>query len=195
MLANGARVSVGDQMHPCGLMDMETYRNIGEAYSYVEEIEEYCFDTKETAKLGVMVSLNGKRNEDMAKLLQDCQIDFDVVSCKEDLERFDTVILPDSYRLDEEMGAAFDAFVKSGGKVLMLGGSGLKEDCDAFAFEVPFTYKGKSALDVDYLQVKCGSEYAGTEPYSFCKKTCTESVCAASDVCVSCSKGMYFCSG
>ena len=158
MLANGARVSVGDQMHPCGLMDLETYRNIGEAYSYVEQIEEYCFDTKETAKLGVMVSLDGKRNEDMAKLLQDCQIDFDVVSCKEDLERFDTVILPDSYRLNEQMGAAFDAFVKKGGKVLMLGGSGLKENSDEFAFEVPFAYKGKSALDVDYLLVKDAKE-------------------------------------
>lgn len=58
MLANGARVSVGDQLHPLGRMDMETYRNIGKAYSYVEEIEEYCFDTKETARLGVMVSLD-----------------------------------------------------------------------------------------------------------------------------------------
>lgn len=158
MLANGARVSVGDQMHPCGEMDMETYKNIGYAYSYVEEIEEYCYDTRETAKLGVMVSLDGKRNEDMAKLLLDCQIDFDVVHNENELERFDTVILPDCYQLNESMGAAFDAYIKKGGKVFMLGGSGLKENGEGFAFDVPFAYQGKSSMDVDYFQLAKDTE-------------------------------------
>lgn len=36
MMANGARCSVGDQLHPYGKMDEDTYRNIGYAYSYVE---------------------------------------------------------------------------------------------------------------------------------------------------------------
>jgi len=153
MLANGARISVGDQMPPLGKMDMDTYRNIGKAYSYVEEIEEYCFDTKETAKLGIMVSLSGKKNEDIAKLIQDCQIDFDVIHNEDELKNFDTIILPDNYRLSESMGKAFDEFVRQGGKVLMLGGSGLKENADEFAFETGFTYKGKSDYDVDYFQL------------------------------------------
>ncbi len=153
MLANGARVSVGDQLHPLGKMDMETYRNIGQAYSYVEQIEDYCFDTKETARLGVMVSREAERNDAMAKLLLDCQIDFDVVHSEEDLLRFDTVILPDNYRLSESMGKAFDAFVKQGGKLLLLGGSGLKEGADEFAFSAPFTYKGKSPYDKDYFEL------------------------------------------
>lgn len=153
MLANGARVSVGDQLHPLGSMDMETYRNIGQAYSYVEEIEDYCFDTRETARLGVMVSLDAGRNDAMAKLLLDSQIDFDVVHGGADLMRFDTVILPDNYRLSEEMGKAFDAYLEQGGKVLLLGGSGLKEDTDEFAFSVPFAYRGKSAYDKDYFEV------------------------------------------
>lgn len=153
MLASGARVSVGDQLHPQGVMDMETYRNIGEAYSYVEQIEEFCFDTQETAKLGVMVSLDSRKNDAIAKLLLDCQIDFDVVHGEQDLFRFDTLILPDQYRLSEEMGKAFDGFVRQGGKVLMLGGSGLKEDGEEFAFAVPWIYKGKSQADIDYLEV------------------------------------------
>lgn len=153
MLANGARVSIGDQLHPLGKMDMDTYRNIGKAYSYVEEIEEYCFDTKETAKLGIMVSLNEDRNVAMAKLLLDCQIDFDVVHDEVDLLRFDTVILPDNYRLNDSMGKAFDTYVKHGGKVFMLGGSGLKEDVDEFAFSVPFRYMGRSIYDKDYFEL------------------------------------------
>lgn len=162
MLANGARVSVGDQLHPLGKMDMETYRNIGHAFSYVEQIEEYCFDTKETAKLGVMVSMDAGRNEAIAKLLLDCQIDFDVVHGTDDLQRFDTVILPDNYRLDDEMGKAFDKFAALGGKVMMLGGSGLKADCGSngaaeFAFQVPFTYRGRSVYDKDYFEVAAGN--------------------------------------
>lgn len=152
MLANGARISVGDQLHPLGKMDKATYKNIGEAYSYVEQIEEYCFDTKETSKLGVMVGLDPWRNDAIAKLLLDSQVDFDVVHDEEDLSRFDTVIFPDNYRLNESMGEAFEAFVKNGGKVFMLGGSGLKEDADEFAFYVPFTYQGKSAYDKDFFE-------------------------------------------
>lgn len=153
MLSNGARVIVGDQLHPSGQVNMETYRNIGKAYSYVEQIEEYCFDTQETAKLGVMVSLDPSRNDAIAKLLLDSQIDFDVIHDENDLVRFDTIILPDNYRLNDKMGEAFDAYVKQGGKVFMLGGSGLRENEDKFAFTVPFTYNGKSKYDKDFFEL------------------------------------------
>ncbi len=158
MLANGARISVGDQLPPSGRMDPDTYRNIGKAFSYAQQIEEYCFDTAETAKLGIMVSTDSKRNEDIAKLILDCQIDFDVVHCTADLDKFDTVILPDNYRLNPEQGHDFDAYVRKGGKVLMLGGSGLKENEDAFAFDTGLTYLGKSDCDVDYFQLAAQTE-------------------------------------
>lgn len=156
LLSNGAAISVGDQMHPLGILDPATYENIGKAYSYVEQIEDYCFDTKETAKLGVMVSLQEESNNAMAKLLLDCHVDFDVVHSPEDLLSFDTVILPDNYRLDEDYGKAFDAFTAQGGKLLMLGGSGLKEQGDEFAFSVPFTYRRKSDYTIDYLEIDRG---------------------------------------
>lgn len=156
MVANGARCSVGDQLHPYGRMDPATYQNIGYAYSYVEQIEEYCFDTQETAKLGVLVSKDAAANEAMAKLLLDSHVDFDVVHGNGDLERFDTIIIPDGYRLSNEMGAAFDAYVMQGGKVLILGGGGLKEEADQFAFTVPFIYEGRSEYDKDYFEIKKG---------------------------------------
>ena len=160
MLVNGARISVGDQLHPLGKMDMTTYRNIGKAYSYVEEIEEYCFGTKETALLGVMVSLDSNQNDAIAKLLLDCHIDFDVIHSEEDLPRFDTIFLPDNYRLNDSFGKAFDAYVAQGGKVFLLGGSGLKEGEDTFAFSVPFTYEGGAAYDRDYFELAVSGEEA-----------------------------------
>ena len=41
MIAWGANCNFGDQLHPGGEMDMATYENIGEAYAYVETVEEY----------------------------------------------------------------------------------------------------------------------------------------------------------
>lgn len=41
-LANGAKICVGDQMHPCGRLDRATYRLIGEAYREVEQKEPWC---------------------------------------------------------------------------------------------------------------------------------------------------------
>lgn len=156
MMANGARCSVGDQLHPYGKMDEDTYKNIGYAYSYAEQIEEYCFDTQETARLGVMISKDAGVNESMAKLLLDCHVDFDVVHDENDLGRFDTIILPAKYRLNDAMGAAFELYVKQGGKFLMLGGSGLKETEDVFAFEVPFRYEGQSEYDKDFFEINEG---------------------------------------
>ena len=34
----------------------------------------------------------------------------------------------------------------------MLGGSGLKEEEDIFAFDVPFTYEGRSVYDKDFFE-------------------------------------------
>ena len=37
MVAFGANVNFGDQLHPSGTMEMSTYENIGYAYEYVEK--------------------------------------------------------------------------------------------------------------------------------------------------------------
>ena len=68
MMTYGARCSIGDQMHPSGKMDMETYRNIGYAYNYAQKIEEYCLHGRPTAKLGIYLSKNDTSNEGTAKI-------------------------------------------------------------------------------------------------------------------------------
>lgn len=153
MLSNGVGISIGDQLHPSGAVDMATYENIGKAYAYVEQVEQYCFGNRETARLGVMVSWNKDVNDGMTRLLLDCHADFDVVRQSEDLSRFDTVILPDRLRIGEDFREALDAFLANGGKLLLLGGSGLRPDREEFAINIPFTYEGKSEYDMDYFQL------------------------------------------
>lgn len=142
MLAYGARISIGDQMHPDGTLDRDTYRHIGMAYDYVVSVEEHCFDGEPTARLGVFITQDKLVNKGMAQLLLDGGVDFDVVHAPEDLARFDTVILPDRFVPNAEMTAALAAFP---GKIMLLGGSGGE-------LPLPFTYVGGPEYDMDYFQ-------------------------------------------
>lgn len=96
MLAYGARCSFGDHMHPNGEMDLNTYSNIGYGYNYVKEIEPWCYDTTETADLGLVLSNDNEVDQGAVKALLDTKYDFDIVTSFDDISKFDTIILPDS---------------------------------------------------------------------------------------------------
>ena len=51
MLAYGAKCSVGDQLHPNGEMNLDTYRLIGAAYAEVEKKEPWCDHVKPVARI------------------------------------------------------------------------------------------------------------------------------------------------
>ncbi len=153
MMSNGVRASVGDQLHPDGHLDPETYRNIGQAYAYAEKIEDWCFDCEETARLGILVTKNRRMNAALPRLLLDSHLDFDVVHTPDELSKFETVLLADGLRLNASWGAAVDSFIKAGGKLVLLGGAGLKENEDVFAFETSLHYEGHSIYDRDFFQI------------------------------------------
>lgn len=151
MVSFGARCSIGDQLHPSGEMDMETYRTIGHAYKYIEEIEEYCFDTIETAQLGIILSENPKSNEGLVKMLLEKQVDFDVIHPDDDFSIFQAIILPDCVRVDVKTGERLSLFVKNGGSLLLTGTSGLLKEQDEFFMDIGVEYIGKSVYDNDYV--------------------------------------------
>jgi hypothetical protein len=151
MLAFGARCSVGDQMHPDGEMDLETYKLIGHAYDYVEKIEDWCYDVEETSKLGVMFSGDTKSDEGMVKVLMEAHLDFDLVKDSWDFENFDSVILPDSVLLCEEAVSKLNSYIEKGGSVVLTGKSGLNKEKNKFMVDCGVSYEGASEYDVDYL--------------------------------------------
>jgi len=153
MLAFGARCSIGDQLHPSGEMDLETYRLIGHAYEYVERIEPWCYDTEETTRLGVILSGQAKSDEGFARMLLEKQLDFDVVRADDDLSRFDVLILPDAVLLDEERAGSLRAFAERGGGILLTGQSGLDPGRTRFLLDVGANYMGAANYENDYLEV------------------------------------------
>lgn len=152
MLTYGARCSVGDQMHPCGAMDMDTYRSIGYAYDYVNQMEDYCFDVEETSSLGIVLSGETKSDEGLVKMLLEKQMDFDIALPEDDLSRFSTLILPDSVTLDDSFAVRIKSFIAEGGGVLLTGESGLNSEKSKFLIDIGADYLGTAEYEVDYVR-------------------------------------------
>lgn len=156
MLTYGARCSVGDQAHPSGEMDMETYRIIGHAYEYVKQIEQYCYDAEETTRLGIVLSTDSKSDEGLVRMLLENQMDFDIVLPEDVLSRFDAIILPDSVVVEDAFAAKLNEFIENGGGVLLTGESGLNRGKSRFLVETGANYQGPSGFENDY--VRAGKE-------------------------------------
>ena len=114
MIANGVACNFGDQMHPSGEMDLETYRNIGQAYIYVEQIEAYGLGGKPVSRLGVWLSGNTADDEGVSSMLQELHEDFVVVDPTKNLVGLDTIILTGAPGLKPAHAEILNRFVQRG---------------------------------------------------------------------------------
>ena len=153
MIAYGARCSIGDQLHPLGEMDPDTYRNIGYAYQYVEQIEEYGLDGRPAANLGLLLCGSNGDDQGVANMLMETQTDFAVVDPAGDLSRYEAIVLPGGAFLDEELAGRLDAYARAGGGLLVLGESALDKGKTRFLLDVGATYVGPAQYVNDYLVV------------------------------------------
>ena len=164
MIANGSKCSIGDQLHPDGMLDESTYKLIGAAYREVEEKEPWCDNVKSLANVAVLAAaaISRKREEPgdvgAARLLLEGHIPFDVVDRGMDFSAYKYLILPDEVRIDAALEVKLRAFLAGGGKLILSGSSGLRADEDVFAFDLPVTGGELSEFSPDY--VKAAPEFA-----------------------------------
>lgn len=166
-LANGARCSIGDQLHPGGMMDIATYTLIGEAYREVEEKEDWCRDTTSIADIALLsleaatweagyedIELRNKYEHDTGavRILLEGNYLFDVVDMQADLAKYKVVILPDAIVITETMKAKLADFLTTGGKVLATGRSGLSSDGSRFELDLGVEWQGVSAFNPTYFR-------------------------------------------
>ena len=160
-IANGAKCSVGDQLHPLGEMDPATYELIGKAYCEVEEKEEWCENVEPLAEIA-MLNTEAVRAFDeeskvsvsdsgCVKMLLEGHYLFDVVDTDVDLSGYRVVILPDNVKINESLYKRLRSYVDAGGKILASGSSGLYEDKDEFAFDFGVKYRGVSEYSPTYM--------------------------------------------
>ena len=154
MAASGASCNFGDQLHPLGEMDLETYRLVGEAFAYVEQIEEYGVGARPVSNLGLWLSGEQPDDEGVCRMLLETQQEFVVVGPEDDLSGCAVIILPGARCLSEAQAAKLTAYVRSGGRLLVLGESALDAAGDRFLLDVGAVYVGPARTDVDFTVVR-----------------------------------------
>ena len=143
-LANGAACSIGDQLHPEGLMDKATYALIRTAYKEVEEKEKWCYVAKNIADVALLsleaydskhcdangseYSVRCKTDEGALRILLEGKFLFDIIDLEEDFNKYKVLILPDKIRIDNQLKEKIESFLCNGGKILATGESGLWEN-------------------------------------------------------------------
>lgn len=152
MIAFGAGCSFGDQLHPSGKMDLETYRGIGKAYKNVKRIEPYGIGAKPFSNLGVYVSGRHAHDEGVARMLLEQQIDFEAVRHETDLDQFDAIILTGDGFLDDVEASRLREFVAQGGSLLILGCSAFDRSKKKLLFDIGGKFLGPAQFDCDYTK-------------------------------------------
>ncbi len=161
ILTFGGKCCIGDQMHPSGMMDEDTYRIIGEAYSYAENREHWCSNLESVADIGVLCPSAVAKNTGLdcsdrgaAMVLGEKQYLFDMLDENMDFGKYKLLILPDRVPVNNELKSKIDSFLANGGCMIISGKSGLDPEETAFQFDIGAEFNGKSTWDIDYTKVE-----------------------------------------
>ena len=165
MISFGASCNFGDQLHPSGEMDLDTYRNIGIAYQYVEQIEEYGPGGIPVSKLGVWLTLDHTADHGVVNMLLQLHHDF-IVASENKLDELDLLIIPGYASLSPQQAEGINAWVKEGGRLIVFGEGAMDREKKQFVLDVGCEYLGKSEYDFDFtvLQKDLGREMV-TSPF------------------------------
>jgi hypothetical protein len=155
MIAFGSACNIGDQLHPSGLMDLQTYRNIGHAFAYVEQIEQYGPGGMPVSGLGLWFSGSAEADEGAYKMLLELQMDF-LVANERNLDRFQAIVVPSEPCRTEGRVEAIRDYLAGGGSAVFLAEGAMDAQRSRFVFDVGAEYEGPARYDVDYTVVDPG---------------------------------------
>lgn len=166
---NGAKCSVGDQLHPDGSMDMATYELIGAAYKEIEEKEPYLENAKNIVDIGVFGTdaINnynaskdaaadtspsvGLSDTGCARILLEGKYLFNYIDADEDFGKYKLIILTDAIVLDKPLADKLKKFAAQGGKVLATGKSATDEN-GKFVLDFGCDFGGESEYKPNYCR-------------------------------------------
>ena len=154
-LANGAKCSVGDQLHPLGKFDKATYELIGKAYELVEKKEPWCHDVTAVTDVAVFTTYTDREAVDCPdiganRMLLEGHYLYNIIDNECDFSDYKAVIFPDRVMFDEKLTEKVNAYIANGGKILLSGKSGLNVSGKFFRdFGIKFC--GENPMDNTYM--------------------------------------------
>jgi len=146
MLALGAKVCVGDQLHPRGELDLHTYQRIGEVYVQIEEKEPWCAGAEPLADIGVLtpeefdpglsrVDVDFRPIMGAVRMLQEGKHQFDVLDSYSDFERYRVLVLPDRIPTEGLLLERLEAYLAQGGAIIASFASGMDAAQERFTLK------------------------------------------------------------
>ena len=162
MLAYGAKCSIGDQLHPDGAMNPDTYDLIGAAYAEVESKEPWAHHVTPVARIALVSAERdqararghltvSRADEGAARMLMEAHLPFVVLDENTDWRGYDLVVLPEGFALTPGALKKARAHLKRGGRLLAAGDALFTADHSAFAVDFGATLLGRSPAEPDYL--------------------------------------------
>jgi len=140
IVALGVRPEIGDQPPPSARPDRATYETIGEVYADIARAQDYLEGAVPVSEAAIVVdgqplshlvslsdppeifpSAHAPGIGGMAKLLSECQVQYDVVESEAEIERYRLLVLPDSLQVGDELAQRLNAYLESGGSVIAAG--------------------------------------------------------------------------
>jgi hypothetical protein len=162
-LAHGAAISIGDQMHPRGVLDPAVYARIGEVYAKVERNEPWCFGTEAMPEIAVLSAntdpwrtMINESDRGALHVLEQLKQQFHFVDTGADLSPYAVVVLPDEAPIDAALATRLRDYLAGGGGLLISDRSGLDATIGDFALaeEIGVHYRGAAEFAPDYLELE-----------------------------------------
>ena len=162
-VSNGAKISVGDQLHPSGKMDMATYQTIGKAFEKIQQKEPWLDNVKSVAQIAFLspeAVANANKDKKFprlnditdgaARILIEGKYLFDIIDLQSDLDKYDVVIITGEMNLPSEYSYKIREYVKNGGKILSMGT--ILTDDGKFILDLGAEYIDKWELNPTYIK-------------------------------------------
>ena len=118
-LMYGYAPSIGDHMHPAYGLDKKLYKDIGEIYSFVKELEKWTENTSPIAEVAILrnkvTSANflktlSDSDAGAARIFAELKLCYDVVNEDMDFSSYKILVLPDEIRITDKLLEKLEAF-------------------------------------------------------------------------------------
>jgi hypothetical protein len=167
ILAAGGGISVGDQLHPRGVLDPAVYRLLEHSFGRVESLEPFLKGAKPTAEVAILsgyepsalgsvpTNVHVADVEGAAQLFLEAAIQFDIIdSSHGSFEDYTAILLPDGMSLNEGLRAKLESYMSTGGKLILGGTAALDGQTGEFELgSIPVVYQEQAPTVPSYLRL------------------------------------------
>jgi hypothetical protein len=167
IVAAGGEVSVGDQLHPSGVLDPAVYRLLEHSFGRVEKLEPFLRDSKPAAEVAILsahepsflgsIPMNAyvADVDGAAQLFLEAAIQFDILDPSYgSFDDYQALVLPNGMAVDEQLREKLEGFLSSGGKLILSGTAALDRETGEFDLRgIPVAYEGTAPTVPSYLRL------------------------------------------